>query len=88
MIGKKIYLLQRILQTSTKIIFRFFNSEFNKKDSYVNWDPIDKTVLANEQVIDGKGWKFGQRKKLSQWFLKLRTLLKNYPTILKIKGLA
>ena len=45
-----------------------------RKESYVNWDPIDKTVLANEQVIDGKGWRSGaivQRKKLSQWFFKI-----------------
>ena len=38
----------------------------------VNWDPIDQTVLANEQVIDGKGWRSGavvERKKLNQWFL-------------------
>ena len=44
-----------------------------KKDSLVNWDPIDKTVLANEQVIDGKGWRSGaevEQKYLSQWFLK------------------
>ena len=42
-----------------------------KKENYVNWDPIDKTVLANEQVINGKGWRSGatvERKKLSQWF--------------------
>ena len=44
-----------------------------KKESLVNWDPIDNTVLANEQVIDGKGWRSGadiQKKKISQWFLK------------------
>ena len=45
-----------------------------RKESYVNWDPIDNTVLANEQVIDGKGWRSGaavQRKKLNQWFFKI-----------------
>ncbi len=45
-----------------------------RKESWVNWDPVDNTVLANEQVIDGKGWRSGapvERKKLSQWFLKI-----------------
>lgn len=45
-----------------------------RKESMVNWDPIDNTVLANEQVIDGKGWRTGapvERRKLSQWFLKI-----------------
>ena len=45
-----------------------------KKDSYVNWDPVDNTVLANEQVIDGKGWRSGaiiEKRMLSQWFLKI-----------------
>ncbi len=45
-----------------------------KKDALVNWDPIDQTVLANEQVIDGKGWRTGaqvEKKILSQWFFKI-----------------
>ncbi|MDG1438044.1 MAG: leucine--tRNA ligase, partial [Emcibacteraceae bacterium] len=45
-----------------------------RKESWVNWDPIDNTVLANEQVIDGKGWRSGavvERRKLNQWFLKI-----------------
>ena len=50
-----------------------------RKESYVNWDPVDKTVLANEQVIDGKGWRSGaivERKKLSQWFFKITNFAK------------
>ena len=45
-----------------------------RKENYVNWDPIDQTVLANEQVIDGKGWRSGalvERKKLNQWFFNI-----------------
>ena len=58
---------------------KFFLELFDKglvyrKEQYVNWDPIDKTVLANEQVIDGKGWRSGakvERKKLNQWFFNI-----------------
>ena len=55
-----------------------------RKENYVNWDPVDQTVLANEQVIDGKGWRSGaivERKKLNQWFFNIskfsETLLEN-----------
>jgi len=57
----------------------FFLELFDKglvyrKEKYVNWDPVDETVLANEQVIDGKGWRSGaqvERKKLNQWFFNI-----------------
>ena len=59
-----------------QILFLFFLKKnlLYKKESYVNWDPIDQTVLANEQVVDGKGWRSGsviEKKKLSQWFLNI-----------------
>ncbi len=46
----------------------------SRKETYVNWDPVEKTVLANEQVINGKGWRSNavvERKKLSQWFFNI-----------------
>jgi len=46
----------------------------DRRESWVNWDPVDHTVLANEQVIDGCGWRSGapvERRKLAQWFLKI-----------------
>jgi leucyl-tRNA synthetase len=59
-----------------------------RKESWVNWDPVDNTVLANEQVIDGRGWRSGavvERRKLSQWFLKIthfaEDLLKGLETL-------
>ena len=68
-----------------------------RKENYVNWDPVDQTVLANEQVVDGKGWRSGaivERKKLNQWFFNiskfseelLRGLdsLKNWPNKVKV----
>ena len=58
-----------------EIFLKFFeNGLAYQKESLVNWDPIDNTVLANEQVIDGKGWRSGavvEKKKLKQWFLKV-----------------
>jgi len=53
------------------LFIEFYNQGYvSRKENYVNWDPEEQTVLANEQVIDGKGWRSGavvQRKKLSQW---------------------
>ena len=54
-----------------EIFIEFYKKGYvSRKENYVNWDPVEGTVLANEQVIDGKGWRSGepvQRKKLSQW---------------------
>ena len=58
-----------------EIFIDFFNNGLiSRKETYVNWDPVEKTVLANEQVIDGKGWRSNapvERKKLSQWFFNI-----------------
>ena len=73
------------------------NNIVYKKKSFVNWDPIDNTVLANEQVIDGRGWRSGaevEQKELSQWFFKIKNYaeklltdlegLKNWPEKVKL----
>ena len=59
-----------------------------RRESWVNWDPVENTVLANEQVIDGRGWRSGapvERRKLSQWFLRITAyaddLLKSLETL-------
>tara|TARA_B100001057_G_scaffold73176_2_gene67495 strand:- start:76 stop:2589 length:2514 start_codon:yes stop_codon:yes gene_type:complete len=61
-----------------EIFIDFYNKGLvSRKETYVNWDPIEKTVLANEQVINGKGWRSGavvERKKLSQWFFNITKL--------------
>lgn len=52
----------------------FKNGLVYQKENFVNWDPVDQTVLANEQVVDGRGWRSGaivEKKKLKQWFLKI-----------------
>ena len=58
-----------------KIFLDFLKNDLvYQKESFVNWDPIDQTVLANEQVIDGRGWRSGslvEKKKLKQWFLRV-----------------
>jgi len=58
-----------------EIFIDFYNQGLiSRKETYVNWDPIEKTVLANEQVINGKGWRSNatvERKKLSQWFFNI-----------------
>ena len=75
----------------------FHKGFVSRKENYVNWDPLEETVLANEQVIDGKGWRSGatvQRKKLSQWVFNITKfseelledlkLLKNWPEKVKL----
>ena len=58
-----------------ELFIDFYNEGLvSRKETYVNWDPIEKTVLANEQVINGKGWRSNavvERKKLSQWFFNI-----------------
>ncbi len=58
-----------------ELFIDFFNQGLvSRKETYVNWDPVENTVLANEQVINGKGWRSNapvQRKKLSQWFFNI-----------------
>ena len=58
-----------------ELFIDFFNHGLvSRKETYVNWDPLEKTVLANEQVINGRGWRSNaivERKKLSQWFFNI-----------------
>ena len=63
---------ERYYKHQQEIFIDFYKKGFVKrKENYVNWDPVEQTVLANEQVVNGKGWRSGavvERKKLSQWF--------------------
>ena len=58
-----------------ELFIDFYNKGLvSRKETYVNWDPIEQTVLANEQVINGRGWRSNaivERKKLSQWFFNI-----------------
>ncbi|MGB0934639.1 MAG: leucine--tRNA ligase [Alphaproteobacteria bacterium] len=58
-----------------KMFLDFYQNDMvYRKESWVNWDPVDNCVLANEQVVDGKGWRSGapvEKRKLSQWFMKI-----------------
>ena len=64
-----------------KIFLEFYKKGLvYKKSTYVNWDPVENCVLANEQVIDGKGWRSGvdvEKKLMSQWFLKITKYAKD-----------
>ena len=64
-----------------KLFLKFYRDHLiYKKESLVNWDPVENTVLANEQVIDGKGWRSGaevEQKNLSQWFFKITDYAEN-----------
>ena len=66
---------QNYYRHQQEIFIDFYNHGLvSRKETYVNWDPVEKTVLANEQVINGKGWRSNadvQRKKLSQWFFNI-----------------
>jgi leucyl-tRNA synthetase len=59
-----------------ELFIDFYNLGFiSRKENYVNWDPIEQTVLANEQVVDGKGWRSGaivERKKIAQWVFNIK----------------
>ncbi|PPR27289.1 MAG: Leucine--tRNA ligase [Alphaproteobacteria bacterium MarineAlpha9_Bin4] len=85
------------IKQQQKLFIKFFKAKLlYKKEAWANWDPIENTVLANEQVIDGKGWRSGvkiERKLLSQWFLSITKFsndlltdlesLKNWPENVK-----
>ena len=89
---------ERYYKHQQQLFIDFFNKGYvSRKENYVNWDPVEQTVLANEQVIDGKGWRSGaavQRKKLSQWVFNITKfadelledleLLKDWPEKVKL----
>src|SRR6202167_1114380 len=69
-----------------KLFLQFYQAGFvYRGEADVNWDPVDQTVLANEQVIDGRGWRSGavvERRKLSQWFFKITAFAEELLTAL------
>ena len=89
---------ERYYKHQQELFIELFKKGYvSRKENYVNWDPVEQTVLANEQVIDGKGWRSGvnvERKKLSQWVFNITKfssdllndleLLKNWPEKVKL----
>ena len=71
-----------------KMFIDFYNNGLAyKKESWVNWDPVEKTVLANEQVIDGKGWRSNatvEKRLLNQWFLKMTAYAEDLLSLIHI----
>ena len=64
-----------------EIFIDFYNQGLVSKETYVNWDPVENSVLANEQVINGRGWRSNaivEEKKLSQWFFNITKLQMNF----------
>ena len=63
------------IECQQKIFLDFYKNKLAyRKEAWANWDPVDQTVLSNEQVIDGKGWRSGakvERRKLPQWFFRI-----------------
>ena len=76
----------KIIININKFFFRIARKGLvYRKENYVNWDPVDETVLANEQVIEGKGWRSGaavERKKLSQWFFNISKFSQDFLMVL------
>ena len=72
---------ENYIKHQQELFIDFYNNGLvSRRETYVNWDPVEKTVLANEQVINGRGWRSNaivERKKLSQWFFNITNFADN-----------